>query len=474
MGWVEKKSNGKRWAGAGLFAVLSALSAACASSQLKSMFANEFDCQAGEVNVEEIGGGRFRVTGCGRTVFYECDHSRTECSPTGEDSGPGSMASSGDASHAQPIRHSLGAKGPQGAHVERKDDGNTVALDLRLDEHTLLKLRATPSAKQPKIQLLFARVRDDADLDECENGALINGERVDLPKGKFVQKETDSDDANAGTKYQLLTLPAERLREFAVARKLSLKTCDLRWSLDADAVAEVRHFAELYQEELAWAAPAHGGEATRLIAPPGGWPDWKPATALPATKTGSALDGPALFKLLSPSVFEVVVETSTGTMQGSAVAVSANQLLTNCHVLESAQKVTLHQGKKQIAARIAAADPANDRCVLAIADATLTPIRGMRQRSELEIGEALFTLGTPNGLELSISNGVLSGIREEDGHAYLQTTAPISPGSSGGGLFDARGNLVGITTLVLIGSEHLNQSLNFAIPSDAFVSQQRD
>lgn len=50
----------------------------------------------------------------------------------------------------------------------------------------------------------------------------------------------------------------------------------------------------------------------------------------------------------------------------------------------------------------------------------------------------------------------------------MQTTAPISPGSSGGGLFDARGNLVGITTLVLVGREHMNQALNFAIPADAF------
>jgi len=48
------------------------------------------------------------------------------------------------------------------------------------------------------------------------------------------------------------------------------------------------------------------------------------------------------------------------------------------------------------------------------------------------------------------------------------TWCRISPGSSGGGLFNARGNLIGVTTLVLVGREHLNQSLNFAIPADAF------
>jgi S1-C subfamily serine protease len=50
----------------------------------------------------------------------------------------------------------------------------------------------------------------------------------------------------------------------------------------------------------------------------------------------------------------------------------------------------------------------------------------------------------------------------------MQTTAPISPGSSGGGLFDSRGNLVGVTNLSLVGRQGLNQSLNFAIPADSF------
>jgi S1-C subfamily serine protease len=78
------------------------------------------------------------------------------------------------------------------------------------------------------------------------------------------------------------------------------------------------------------------------------------------------------------------------------------------------------------------------------------------------------TLGSPSGLDLTLANGLLSGKREEGALNYVQTTAPISPGSSGGGLFDGRGNLVGITTLVWAGRERLNQSLNFAIPAQAF------
>jgi hypothetical protein len=100
--------------------------------------------------------------------------------------------------------------------------------------------------------------------------------------------------------------------------------------------------------------------------------------------------------------------------------------------------------------------------------ATLQPIAGVRSYESLEVGEAAYTLGSPVGLELTLSNGIVSGRRDENGHRYVQTTAPISPGSSGGGLFDARGNLIGITTLALVGRENLNQALNFAIAADTF------
>lgn len=107
-------------------------------------------------------------------------------------------------------------------------------------------------------------------------------------------------------------------------------------------------------------------------------------------------------------------------------------------------------------------------CVITAAGVALPPVAGVRTYDSLQVGEAAYTLGSPVGLELTLSDGIVSGVRDEDGLHYVQTTAPISPGSSGCGLFDARGNLIGITTLVLVGREHLNQSLNFAIPADAF------
>lgn len=137
-------------------------------------------------------------------------------------------------------------------------------------------------------------------------------------------------------------------------------------------------------------------------------------------------------------------------------------------MVEGAIKLVLQQEKQEWPASVVRADPATDRCIITAAGQSFVPVAGVRNYDSLEVGELLYTLGAPVGLELTLASGILSGLRQEDGRPFVQTTAPISPGSSGGGLFDARGNLVGATTLVLAGRERLNQALNFAIPADSF------
>src|SRR5207253_1777785 len=80
----------------------------------------------------------------------------------------------------------------------------------------------------------------------------------------------------------------------------------------------------------------------------------------------------------------------------------------------------------------------------------------------IQVGEEVVAIGNPLSLESTVSNGIVSGIRavKEDSDKYLQITAPISPGSSGGPLFNTAGEVIGITTLHLKGGENLN----FAIP----------
>ncbi|HZH84483.1 MAG TPA: trypsin-like peptidase domain-containing protein, partial [Phototrophicaceae bacterium] len=80
----------------------------------------------------------------------------------------------------------------------------------------------------------------------------------------------------------------------------------------------------------------------------------------------------------------------------------------------------------------------------------------------VEVGQEVVAIGNPLALESTVSNGIVSGIRKDEdlGGKFLQITTPISPGSSGGPLFNMEGRVVGITTMYLRGGENLN----FAIP----------
>lgn len=177
-----------------------------------------------------------------------------------------------------------------------------------------------------------------------------------------------------------------------------------------------------------------------------------------------------LFKTLQRSVYVVAATASIAdarardVKQGSAVAVSEHLLLTNCHVVKGSQLIKIIQDRAVSDAKLVAADTAADRCVLQADGVTLVPIAGIRPFSDLTVGEHVFAIGAPLGFERTLSEGLLSGLRHLPGRNMVQTSAAISPGSSGGGLFDDRGNLIGITTLGSIGY----QNLNFAVAAGDF------
>jgi len=175
---------------------------------------------------------------------------------------------------------------------------------------------------------------------------------------------------------------------------------------------------------------------------------------LPATR---------IYKLVAKSVYWVAAggEGSEGVSLGSAVAVSAHHLLTNCHVLQG--HTTIIVGQKAEFGRVAilAADMSSDRCWLGSDLLSFKPVRGVRRFEDLQVGETVYSVGTPRRLESTLGPGLISGKR---GDMMVQTNAPISPGSSGGGLFDSQGNLVGITMGFLKDA----QSLNFCIAADAY------
>lgn len=174
-----------------------------------------------------------------------------------------------------------------------------------------------------------------------------------------------------------------------------------------------------------------------------------------------------LFKTVGRSVFVVMATASLADArarnisQGSAVAISEHLLLTNCHVVRDRDLIKIVQDSRVADAKLVAADMRADRCVLQADGVTLVPIGGIRPYGELAVGERVFAIGAPVSLERTMSEGLLSGLRALPSRNLVQISAPISPGSSGGGLFDERGNLIGITTL---GSRAAGfQNLNFAV-----------
>jgi S1-C subfamily serine protease len=175
-----------------------------------------------------------------------------------------------------------------------------------------------------------------------------------------------------------------------------------------------------------------------------------------------------LFHLLSPSIYAVAVlrhPAQAASAQGSAVAVSAREAVTNCHVVAHAQGILLVSGSATLKAQIIAADRKTDRCYLRVANGGLQPVPGVRNYATLAVGETVFTIGSPKGLVNTLGQGLVSGLRRSnDGVEFVQISAPVSPGSSGGGLFDDRGNLIGVTTFTIRDS----QNLNFAIAASQF------
>ncbi len=119
------------------------------------------------------------------------------------------------------------------------------------------------------------------------------------------------------------------------------------------------------------------------------------------------------------------------------------------------------RGRDAWPASIARLDPDHDLCELNSPGLSAPPVL-VRASSSLAVGERVYAIGAPEGLELTLSEGVISGLRDYEGGHVIQTSAAVSPGSRGGGLFDTEGRLIGITTF----SMKEGQNLNFALPGE--------
>lgn len=175
---------------------------------------------------------------------------------------------------------------------------------------------------------------------------------------------------------------------------------------------------------------------------------------------------PELVKRIKPSAvaIETFSEDGRTVSRGSGFFVAPDRIVTNNHVIEKAARVEvqLANGKRFISKGALAVDVESDLALLQIdVPAELASPLPIVQRPPLE-GESIVVIGNPFGLEGSVSNGIVSAIREISGYGtIIQITAPISPGSSGSPVVNMFGQVIGVATAQ--ASE--GQSINFAIPS---------
>jgi S1-C subfamily serine protease len=177
--------------------------------------------------------------------------------------------------------------------------------------------------------------------------------------------------------------------------------------------------------------------------------------------TGPPLE--ALAETATRAVVLIDVQTASGSRQGSGFLVDVSGLiLTNFHVMRDARsaRVKLASGDVYDRVSILASDERRDIAVLQVAGFAL-PTLALGNSDSVRIGSSVVLIGSPLGLENTVSTGIVSGRRQEpEGFQLIQITAPASPGSSGGAVLSASGEVIGIVA----SQQVAGQNLNFAVP----------
>jgi tetratricopeptide (TPR) repeat protein len=162
-----------------------------------------------------------------------------------------------------------------------------------------------------------------------------------------------------------------------------------------------------------------------------------------------------------PSVVMVVTEDSSGNpvMQGSGFFVRDDLIATNYHVIEDARRIKIKlAGRREfyVVQEVAHQNKARDLALLKVGGLSAKALP-LSNGAQVDVGDDVFVLSNPEGLEGTFSQGIISAIRDRN---LIQITAPISKGSSGAPVMNIRGEVIGVA----VGLNENGQNLNFAIP----------
>jgi S1-C subfamily serine protease len=175
---------------------------------------------------------------------------------------------------------------------------------------------------------------------------------------------------------------------------------------------------------------------------------------------------PELVKAMSPAVVYIGNVNGRGevTSFGSGFVVDATGIIvTNYHVIDGASDLQVKMKDGEIYDRVDVLeyDQRRDIAVIKIRAFKTLPTVALDE-GEVEAGDDAVAIGNPKGLEHTVSAGIVSAFRQADGYRLIQISVPISPGSSGGPLFNLQGKVIGITSAGVVADGA--QNLNFAVP----------
>jgi tetratricopeptide (TPR) repeat protein len=177
---------------------------------------------------------------------------------------------------------------------------------------------------------------------------------------------------------------------------------------------------------------------------------------------------PVLIKKVEPSIVVILIYNREGKILGQGSGFFINKegdVITNYHVLQEASRASIRtkDGKEYPIKRVLAEDSEGDliRVSVDISEEAVKPLPVANQLPD--VGERVIVIGTPLGFDQTVSDGIVSAVREIPGFGkIIQLTAPISPGSSGSPVINMKGEVIGIATFFIVAG----QNLNFAIPGE--------
>ena len=188
----------------------------------------------------------------------------------------------------------------------------------------------------------------------------------------------------------------------------------------------------------------------------------------------------AVYKKALPSVVNITSKSMTFNFfygqvpqegQGSGFILDrAGHVLTNFHVIADANRIEVKTSdKRTYKATIVGSDKVHDLALLQINAPNLQPVT-LSDSSDLAVGQKVYAIGNPFGLNGTMTRGIISSIRSIRGpeggpiEDAIQTDAAINPGNSGGPLLNSRGEVIGINTLIATGGAEQSSGIGFAIP----------